>query len=268
MGWCLTVWPRTADDLTALAEPDTVAAPKVFVTAWIDYTHKYGTAYQLTDGSAGVYFNDSTTMIMAPGRQRFDYLSNRRGSSYTRRNHGIQSFPEELDRKVYLMTYFEDYMTKTLERDVEWVFSDKRRTRDMDFLIKYYRMKNAIVFHLSNDVIQVSQCKNRRSEFSADCINPQFNFFDHTKILLTEQATVVTFIGPDYKLKSYPLAKLLRRAQRIGLLYGDGHILSSSDPAKQKTIDGLVFLFDKLEYCRDVLKNLCDKKKGSPVESV
>lgn len=66
-------------------------------------------------------------------------------------------FPEELDRKVYLMTYFQEYMTKTLERDVDWVFSDQQRTKGMDFLVKYYRMKNAIVFKLSNDVVQVSQ---------------------------------------------------------------------------------------------------------------
>lgn len=53
------------------------------------------------------------------------------------------------------MTYFQEYMTKTLERDVDWVFSDQQRTKDMDFLVKYYRMKNAIVFKLSNDVVQV-----------------------------------------------------------------------------------------------------------------
>lgn len=52
-----------------LSEPASVATPKVFITAWIDYTHKYGTAYQLTDGSAGVHFNDATSMVMAPARQ-------------------------------------------------------------------------------------------------------------------------------------------------------------------------------------------------------
>lgn len=67
-----TCWQTLQDTLVnnmSIAEPESVTAPKVFITAWIDYTHKYGTAYQLTDGSAGVYFNDSTTMIMAPGRQ-------------------------------------------------------------------------------------------------------------------------------------------------------------------------------------------------------
>lgn len=94
----------------------------------------------------------------------------------------------------------------------------------------------------------------------------QFNFFDHTKILLTDSATTVTFIGPDYKLKVYPLAKLLRRAERFNILDKSAPVPTSSDPAKQKTIDGLVFLFDKLQYCKDVLKSLCEKKR--PTSSI
>ena len=59
----------------------------------------------------------------------------------------------------------------------------------------------------------------------------------------------------------YSLAKLLRRAERFGILKKDGPIATSTDPAKQKTIDGLVFVFEKLEYCKEVLKTLCDKKR-------
>ena len=58
---------READDLPTPPPGD--QPPLVFVTSWIDYTHKYGTAYQLTDGSSGVYFNDSTTMILSPDRE-------------------------------------------------------------------------------------------------------------------------------------------------------------------------------------------------------
>lgn len=93
--------------------------------------------------------------------RHFDYISNRKGNVFSRKNHALQSFPTELDRKVYLMTYFEEYMTKTLERDVEWTWTDAERVRNMDFLVKYYRMKNAIVFKLSNDVLQVSIAERR-----------------------------------------------------------------------------------------------------------
>lgn len=43
--------------------------PRVFITSWVDYTHKYGTAYSLTDGTAGLYFNDSTTMVLSPDKE-------------------------------------------------------------------------------------------------------------------------------------------------------------------------------------------------------
>jgi hypothetical protein len=62
---------------------------------------------------------------------------------------------------VYLLNYFEAYMSKTLERQADWTFSDTARTRNMDFLVKYYRMKNAIVFKLSNGVIQVRAAFSR-----------------------------------------------------------------------------------------------------------
>ena len=39
--------------------------PKLFITKWIDYSNKYGLGYQLRDGSVGVYFNDSTSIILA-----------------------------------------------------------------------------------------------------------------------------------------------------------------------------------------------------------
>lgn len=46
-------------------------------------------------------------------------------------------------------------MVKTLQRNVEWLFEDVQRKKNMDFLVKYYRMKQAIVFKMSNDVLQV-----------------------------------------------------------------------------------------------------------------
>ena len=67
----------------------------------------------------------------------------------------MKDHPEDLKRKTYLLEYFEDYMAKTLTRDVAWTFVDSARKRNMDFLVKYYRMKNAIVFKMSNDLLQV-----------------------------------------------------------------------------------------------------------------
>jgi hypothetical protein len=43
----------------------TESPPDIFITKWIDYSNKYGLGYQLRDGSMGVYFNDSTSLLLA-----------------------------------------------------------------------------------------------------------------------------------------------------------------------------------------------------------
>lgn len=57
----------TTAALDALPDPSP-QPPRVFITSWVDYTHKYGTAYSLTDGSSGLYYNDSTTMVLSPDK--------------------------------------------------------------------------------------------------------------------------------------------------------------------------------------------------------
>lgn len=36
----------------------------VYVKKWVDYSSKYGLGYLLSDGTTGIYFNDSTKMVL------------------------------------------------------------------------------------------------------------------------------------------------------------------------------------------------------------
>ncbi|KAG8887696.1 Cell cycle serine/threonine-protein kinase cdc5/MSD2, partial [Tulasnella sp. 408] len=40
----------------------------VFIVSWVDYCNKYGMGYALTDGTIGVHFNDSTTLLLSPNK--------------------------------------------------------------------------------------------------------------------------------------------------------------------------------------------------------
>lgn len=42
---------------------------RVFIVSWVDYCNKYGMGYALTDGSVGVHFNDSTTLVLSPDKR-------------------------------------------------------------------------------------------------------------------------------------------------------------------------------------------------------
>ncbi len=41
----------------------------VYVLRWVDYSTKYGLGYMLTDGTAGVVFNDSTRITISSNSQ-------------------------------------------------------------------------------------------------------------------------------------------------------------------------------------------------------
>jgi hypothetical protein len=149
---------------------------RVFIASWVDYCNKYGMGYALTDGSVGVHFNDSTTLVLAADKQsvapnlsfhwmliafnlchrHFDYISSRRqGTVYVRKNYTVGDYPEELKSKVYLLKHFEGYIMSKLYGDYEYTFLDLQRTKGMQFVQKYLRMKHVIVFKLSHDVLQV-----------------------------------------------------------------------------------------------------------------
>lgn len=51
-------------------DPKEIAShDEVFIVSWVDYCNKYGMGYALTDGSVGVHFNDSTTLVLSPDKQ-------------------------------------------------------------------------------------------------------------------------------------------------------------------------------------------------------
>ena len=39
-------------------------SPKIWVKKWVDYSSKYGLGYLLSNGAIGVFFNDSTKIVI------------------------------------------------------------------------------------------------------------------------------------------------------------------------------------------------------------
>jgi len=48
------------------ASDSTLQAPDIWVKKWVDYSAKYGLGYLLNNGEAGIFFNDSTKIILDP----------------------------------------------------------------------------------------------------------------------------------------------------------------------------------------------------------
>ncbi|KAH8830063.1 hypothetical protein DL96DRAFT_1525428 [Flagelloscypha sp. PMI_526] len=238
---------------------DEVPEEPLFIVSWVDYCHKYGMGYALTDGSVGVHFNDSTCMILSPDSVHFDYITPLTANSsegdvatYRRESFAMDDHPEELKAKVYLMRHFEQYIMGRLYGEYTFCFTrskeaiealntcrylspstttvhhgdGRKQTRGMEWVMNYLRMKHVIVFRLSHDVLQ-------------------FNFYDHTKIVLSQAGMRITYIDKSYAMSSWTLSEL------IG--WSLGFAPNSYTEAETKTLGRLL---QKVTYCKEVLMSI------------
>lgn len=72
-----------------------------------------------------------------------------------RKSYTVEIYPEDLKSKVYLLKHFEKYIMDRLYGEYDYTFEDVAREKGMEWVQKYLRMKNVIVFKLSHDVLQV-----------------------------------------------------------------------------------------------------------------
>ena len=70
---------------------------ETWVKQWVDYSSKYGLGYLLSNGSSGVFFNDSTKIVLEPSGIFIEYMERRASdrqdvmSTYT-----LNDYPKEL----------------------------------------------------------------------------------------------------------------------------------------------------------------------------
>jgi polo-like kinase 1 len=50
---------------------------EVWVKKWVDYSSKYGLGYYLSNEATGVFYNDSTKVVLDPNGFHFDYMERR-----------------------------------------------------------------------------------------------------------------------------------------------------------------------------------------------
>ncbi|SNX85011.1 related to CDC5 - Serine/threonine-protein kinase [Melanopsichium pennsylvanicum] len=294
--------------------------PKTFLISWLDHSERYGLGYALSDGTVGVYFRDATSMVLAANKGFVDYIStirthakstsstNTNGEvggvvvrtdqlkrenfsmppNATTANTAATSFasskgdegngtggtvPKELHSRVRVMKYFEkEIMDRLYGADSPLTFSDTARTSGMVFVHKWYKTKDAIIFRLSNGTVQL-------------------NFYDHTKVFLTQGAQVISVIealdktGGVPKMTSWTLKEFISIActdrsarevqdeerRRFNLANHHHNVegeqreaveeerVYKTKPAERRKVRGLV---TKLRYAIEVLNTTVQSKQG------
>lgn len=95
--------------------------PEVWVKKWVDYSTKYGLGYMLSNNAFGVFFNDSTKIIVEPKGVHFDYIERKIADKQEIiHTHTLTDYPEEFHKKVTLMQHFKNYLeTESKDNTIE-----------------------------------------------------------------------------------------------------------------------------------------------------
>jgi polo-like kinase 1 len=161
----------------------------VSVKKWIDYSSKYGLGYILSDGHVGVYFNDSTKIIYRPNGANFIYIERNSAEKTEIITPHVfsEEFSKDLNKKVILLQHFKAYL---LEEDkntpIERKESENIDEKHYVYVKKWMKTKHAILFRLSNKIVQVS-------------------FLDQTEIILSSETKIVTYMDKKGQHSTYPL---------------------------------------------------------------
>merc|ERR1712232_737783 len=167
---------------------------EVYVKKWVDYSTKYGLGYLLSNGSVGVFFNDCTKIILNGSKEYFEYIERRASdrvdimSCYT-----LTTYPKELHKKVTLLQHFRSYLEglKTQSTNpTEGCEQHKSGQQPLVYLKKWMKTRHAIMFRLSNKIVQV-------------------DFQDKTQIILSSESKLVTYVNKKGEPSQYPIATAL-----------------------------------------------------------
>mgnify|MGYP002624177292 FL=1 len=184
--------------------------PDTWVKKWVDYSSKYGLGYLLSNGFSGVFFNDSSKIILNPTTKQFNYIERRMSDKQEIiSTHTMDDYPKDLQKKVTLLNHFKSYLegennsneqqseatTRTPAEGDNKDDADKDKDKDkkdkpFTYVKKWMRTRHAIMFRLSNKIVQVC-------------------FQDKTEIILSSESRVVTYANKRGERTTYPLSTAL-----------------------------------------------------------
>ena len=168
-------------------------ASEVWVKKWVDYSSKYGLGYLLSNGATGVFFNDSSKILLEPHGVVFDYMERRSTDKQDIvTTHTLTDYPKELQKKVTLLQHFKSYLEGDgkNEGEINQYTDDELKKIGTVYVKKWMKTKHAIMFRLSNKIVQV-------------------NFTDKTEIILSSENKMVTYVNKKGERSNYPLANAL-----------------------------------------------------------
>lgn len=125
------------------------------VMRWVDYSHKYGLGYVLSDGSSGVLFNDASKIVRAAGAAgAYTYLEPRAEPLVGRLTDPAPA-DKGLTKKLKLLAHFYDYLSARAPPPSCEAAGAEAAGGLPAHVRKWVRTQHCILLRLSNRLIQV-----------------------------------------------------------------------------------------------------------------
>jgi len=174
------------------------AGPDVWVKRWVDYSSKYGLGYLLSNGCFGVFFNDSSKVLLEAKSGKLIYVERKGPQKQDVANeYTLTDYPKDLQKKVTLLQHFKSHLEneeskhkQDISKEVSEVGIDLKGMIPI-YVKKWIKTKHALMFRLSSKVVQVV-------------------FQDQTEIVLSSELKIVTYVNKKHERLHYPLATALQ----------------------------------------------------------
>jgi len=131
----------------------------VFVSKWVDYTNKFGFGFQMSDGSIGIRFNDSSSVGLSADLNSVEFIDiNGNTFVYPYDKYEEYVFPEVAER-IDILKYFVRYMSEQLADSITFipgkdtVSSCHQKTKN-PHLLSWKRDKQFVFIELNNMTLQ------------------------------------------------------------------------------------------------------------------
>ena len=240
-----------------------VVPPKVWVVRHVDYTRKYGFGYLLSNGAVGVYFNDSTKIILSANNRDFEYIERMRSTSTLthppRHAHTLENYPDSLKKKVTLLVHFKAHLCGAEKKHAAANSAggsdggmavagsgggdaaapaaadsgeDRDATGGMTYVKKWVRTNRCLLFRLSDRSVQVA-------------------FFDNTEVILSQAGGSLLDLNDEHH-------------GSIALTYVDKDKTRTSYSLQGVMESSKAHILKRLRYTKSVIHELLSGKLSNP----
>jgi len=182
---------KTETEIAPCPTDNPLPHDSLWVSKWVDYSQKYGLGYVLRDGTVGVSFMDGTKLWVSPEEKCTYYLDSTDTTPTKIDSSKLDELDARVKKRVTLHAHFKQYLIKcNASAGLEVCPENKNKiSEESVFLRRWQKAKDSIIFHLSDDTLQI-------------------NFFDHTKLVATttsDQPLLVTYIDKQGLRVTHPL---------------------------------------------------------------